>query len=110
MPRIERSESSKLDAVEIWLYIALDNPSAADNFDQRIESRLQSLANMPLSGEMVPSLGSNIRRVTFGNYVIYYSPIEDLRILHGARETGRTALEFTTSSLRFGRVFSRFAS
>lgn len=92
MPRVEKTSLAETDAVDIWVYIAQDNPDAATKLLRRIEDRLNSVAAMPLSAEAVPSLGCDMRRFSVGNYVVYYHPIEDgvrvIRILHGAREPG----------------------
>ena len=90
MSQIEKTSQAEADAIDIWLYISKDNLAAANRMLYRIESRLQSLANMPLSAEAVPYIAPNIRRSSIGNYVIYYRPIKNgiqvIRILHGARE------------------------
>lgn len=90
MPRIERTTRAETDAIEIWVYIAKDSDDAADDIMDQIDSRLQSLAAMPLSAEAVSHIAANVRRSTVGSYVIYYRPIEEgvqvLRILHGARQ------------------------
>ncbi len=90
MARIERTPKAKIDAAEIWLYIAQDNDAAADELIDKIDNRLKSLARMPLSAEAVDFIRPGVRRSSVGNYVIYYWPIdggiEVLRILHGARE------------------------
>ncbi|MEZ6130670.1 MAG: type II toxin-antitoxin system RelE/ParE family toxin [Planctomycetaceae bacterium] len=88
--RIEKTLRAETDAIEIWLYIAGDNPTAASDLIYDIERRLRSLAAMPESAEAVPEFGRNIRRSSVGNYVIYYRPIADgiqvIRILHGNRQ------------------------
>ncbi len=90
MPRIERTPRSAKDAVDIWLYIARDNEAAADRLIDSFQQRLQSLAEMPLSGEAVFFIAPDVRFSSVGSYVIYYRPIDDgiqcLRILHGARQ------------------------
>lgn len=89
MPRIERTSPAKIDAAEIWCFIAEDNEAAADKLIDQIDERLTSLAQMPLSGEPVEYIRPDVRRSSLGNYVIYYTPTDDgilvLRILHGAR-------------------------
>jgi len=90
MPRIEKTTRAETDAIEIWLYIAGDNPSAASETLDDIERRLESLAIMPESAEAIPAFGRNLRRSTVGNYVVYYRPIPDgievIRILQGSRQ------------------------
>ena len=80
---------AKLDAAEIWCYIAKDNEAAADKLIDQIEERLTMLAQYPEAGEAVDYIRPDVRRSTIGNYVIYYTPIEHgitvVRILHAAR-------------------------
>ena len=89
MSSIEKTPRAETDAIDIWLYIAKDNPSAATETVYEIEQRLQSLAAMPESAEAVPEFGRHIRRSSVGNYVVYYRPINDgievIRILQGSR-------------------------
>lgn len=70
MPRIERTSRAATDAVEIWVYIAQDNVSAADDLIDQIEIRLATLSRMPLSAEAVPYIDPAVRRSSVGNYVI----------------------------------------
>ena len=90
MPRIERSRASVSDYEEIWRYIALDNPAAADRLITAIERQLSGLATMPGIGREEPKLAANLRSFPVGNYLIFYRPIEDgiavVRVLHGARD------------------------
>ena len=90
MPRISRTPQAKLDAAEIWYYIAQDNEAAADKLIDQIEDRLKMLAQFPEAGEAVPYIRPDVRRSTVDNYVIYFTPHDDgitvVRILHGARK------------------------
>ena len=90
MPCVKHTALSRVDLYQIWSYIADDNLTAADVLITKIDKRLQSLATMPTQGESVAFIRPGVRRVTVGNYVIYYHPIDDgievLRVLHGARQ------------------------
>lgn len=90
MSRVERSSRAKVDATEIWAYVAQDNIDAADHLIDRIEQRLSELTLMPMSAEAVPYLEKNVRRASVGNYAIYFRPIVGgimvMRILHGSRQ------------------------
>jgi toxin ParE1/3/4 len=90
MPRVDKTPRAKTDLVEIWCFIAKDNPDAADALVDSIEDRLKQLSNVPLSSEAVPHIGVDVRRSTVGNYVLYIRPIADgvqvIRVLHGARQ------------------------
>ena len=51
MPRIARSSLAKVDAAQIWQYIARDNEQAADNLIDQFEERFKMLAQHPNAGE-----------------------------------------------------------
>jgi toxin ParE1/3/4 len=50
MPRIIKSCLSREDFLEIWLYVARDNPTAADRLIQKFDRHLESLARAPMVG------------------------------------------------------------
>lgn len=87
---IIRSAQSEQDLIAIWRYIANDNPTAATQLLERIDSRIQQLAQFPDMGEHQPQFGERIRRVIEGNYQIFYDALPDavhvLRIYHAARK------------------------
>ena len=77
------------DITEIWEYIAVDNPRAADRLEQRFFDTFALLAALPRSGHQRPDwtdkpvLFFPVRR-----YLIVYrdtQPLEIVRVLHGAR-------------------------
>jgi toxin ParE1/3/4 len=75
---------------EIWLYIARDNPYAADKYIRAIVSRFPMLASMPLMGRERSELSPRLRSFVVGRHVIFYRPfmggIEVARVLDGARD------------------------
>ncbi len=89
MPSILRTPEAKIDAAEIWCYIAEDNEAAADKLIDQIEDRFTMLAQHRTAGESVEYIRPDVRRSVVGNYVIYYIPDNDgitvVRILHAAR-------------------------
>jgi toxin ParE1/3/4 len=90
MARVVRTASASADALEIAEYIAADKPSASKRWLEKLDNALNTLARNPLMGEDVSQLSPNMRRLTFGKYLIFYRPIkggiELLRVLHGARK------------------------
>jgi toxin ParE1/3/4 len=90
MARIIQAPAAKADAVEIWAYIAQDNPDAADRLLDRFDKLFRLLASQPLVGKSVQEFAPHLRFVPIGNYLIFYRPtqerIEIVRILHGARD------------------------
>jgi len=90
MPRIVIAPAAKNDAVEIWAYIAEDNPAAADGLLDRFDDMFRTLTEQPHLGKTVPQLAPNLRFLPIGTYLVFYRPLEDgveiARILHGARD------------------------
>ena len=88
--RIVRSPAAETDLIEIWLNIAKDNPLAADRFLDAIAERILQLATFPESGPSRPDIGTEVRALTIGNYLVLYrlaeQRIEIVRIVHGARD------------------------
>jgi toxin ParE1/3/4 len=89
MPRILRTPQSRIDAADIWTYIAQDNEHAADRLIDRIDEVLSRLADNPRTGSLQEQFRPGLRAFPVGNYVIFYQEITDgievFRILHGAR-------------------------
>lgn len=90
MARIIRAPAAETDAVEIWAYIAQDNPAAATRLLARFDRLFHTLAAQPNSGKKVDELAPNLRLMPLGSYLIFYRPLPDgveiARILHGARD------------------------
>lgn len=78
------------DLDEIWYYIAVDNPAAADRTIDKIRQRLEQLAMFPESGRTRPDFGPNARSLNVGNYLVLYTvavnAVEIIRVVHGARD------------------------
>jgi toxin ParE1/3/4 len=91
-----RTRRADEDLIEIWRYIAQDDPAAADRVTQAIERRWLQLADHPLSGVLRPDIGQYGRHLVAGSYVMLYRVHEDhveiLRILHGRRNITRRSL------------------
>jgi toxin ParE1/3/4 len=89
MARIVRAASAKADVLEIAEHIAADKPAAAKSWVSKLDKALERLAPNPLLGEKVDHLAPNVRRQCFGNYLLFYVPIQGgielRRVLHGAR-------------------------
>ena len=89
MPKIVGTSWAESDLVGIWTYIARDNPDAADRVIRRIDERLRLLVADPTMGEQIEHLRPGLRATAVGNYVVYYSGIQDgievYRVLHAAR-------------------------
>jgi toxin ParE1/3/4 len=90
MSQYRVSAAAKADLDEIWFYIAQDDPDAADKFIRVLVARFHRLASMPETGRRREELAPGVRSLVFGNYVIFYRPMENgveiARVLHGARD------------------------
>ncbi len=62
------------DLDDIWLYIARDDPGAADALVDHFTRVFQTLAASPLIGPACPDLGPGLRRQPTRGYVIFYTP------------------------------------
>lgn len=70
----------KLEAIA--KFIALDKPTAAENWVNDIFDRAELLDSQPESGRQVPELlGISYREVIFGNYRIIYKVGSGIKIL-----------------------------
>lgn len=96
MPRVLLTHQAETDLDEIWLYIALENPIAADDMIDAVVDHARTIAAQPMAGRARPELAAELRSFPEGNYVIFYQPIPDgvriVRVLHGARDTSAVFL------------------
>lgn len=90
MATIQRTAQAEEDLIEIWIYIAQDNPRAADRVLDEIEQRFFALVENPLMGRLRPDIAPELRYFVVGNYLILYRTISDgiqiVRVVHGARD------------------------
>lgn len=87
---IQRTAQAEEDLIEIWFYIAQDNPGAADRVLDDIEQRFHALADNPLMGRLRPDIAPELRYFAVSSYLILYRTVEDeiqiIRVIHGARD------------------------
>jgi toxin ParE1/3/4 len=79
------------DLLEIWQYIADDNPKKADQLLDEIEAGINKLLQSPLIGRDRSELVPTLRSILVKRYVVFYRQLEKknieiVRILHGARD------------------------
>ena len=90
MSVIHRTAQAEEDLIEIWIYIAQDNPIAADRVLDDIEERFDALADNPLMGRLRPDIAPELRYFTVGKYLILYRTVPDgaqiVRVIHGASD------------------------
>jgi toxin ParE1/3/4 len=89
LAKIERSQQAEQDLIDLWTYIAADNPAAADNLLDQIESVCKMLARAPLLGRARSELAAGLRSFSVGDYLIFYLPRKNgivvVRVLSGHR-------------------------
>ncbi len=89
MPVIQRTAQAEEDLIDIWLYIAQDNPAAADRLLDTIDSKILLLAEQPALGPAREDIAPDLRYLPMGNYLILYriilDGIEIVRVVQGAR-------------------------
>ena len=81
---------AELDLLNIWNYIADDSLDRADDFLDRIESKLMTLAQNSGLGRKRSELLPDLRSFPIDNYVVFYQQIDGgidvIRLLHGSRD------------------------
>lgn len=84
------TSAAETDLIEIWKFIAKDDPSAATRLLYDLDTRTKSLLDNPKLGVARPDIRKNYRHLIHGNYLIQYQiiteGIEIVRYLHGARD------------------------
>ena len=89
MSEIKRTAQADEDLIDIWVYIAQDNVSAADRLLDSIEEKFFLLADQPRLGPRRPDIAPELRYFPVGSYLILYreisTGIEIVRVVHGAR-------------------------
>jgi toxin ParE1/3/4 len=74
---------------DIWLYIAVDSPQAADRLIDRIIARCFDLADQPRLGPARPEIAPDARMLVVGDYLVLYriqdADVQIVRVVHGAR-------------------------
>lgn len=90
MPRVTRRPLAETDILEVWDYIADDNPAAADRWVDQLDAQFRMLATQPMMGRTRNELAPGVRSFPFGRYVVFYVALDDgidvVRVLHGARD------------------------
>jgi len=86
--------------LEIWLYIANQNPIAADRVYDRIEETCRMLEDHPRLGPARPEIAEDARILVIDRWLALYRPLPEgvqiVRIVDGGRDL--TRLEWTPSA------------
>lgn len=91
MGRIRFTRSAEADLLELWLTIAEENPVAADESLDSIQSTVSVLGSQPEMGRARTELADGLRSIpTRTPYIIFYIADADgllvVRVLHHARD------------------------
>ncbi|HRX81233.1 MAG TPA: type II toxin-antitoxin system RelE/ParE family toxin [Pirellulaceae bacterium] len=90
MARVVKTPAAEVDLCDVWLHVADDSPTIADQFLDLLGAKCELLAKHSLLGESHPAFGDRIRCFPVASYVIVYRPIDDgielVRVLHGRRD------------------------
>ena len=90
MAIVVKRSRAELDLLDIWDYIADERLDRADEFLDRVEGKLQTLARNPGLGRRREDLFAGLQSFSIGNYVVFYREIENgidvIRVLHGSRD------------------------
>jgi toxin ParE1/3/4 len=89
MAVVEWKEQVEEDLIDIWTYVAQDDPQAADALLDEIDRKVHTLAASPYLGAARPDIAPELRHSLVGRYLILYRIITDgvqvVRVVHGAR-------------------------
>ncbi len=89
---LERSHEARADLIDIWCYIAVDNPDAADRQIDKIEAIFNSLREYPMLGAKRDDINAGLRGFTRDHYLILYQldefreSVQIIRVVHGMRD------------------------
>jgi toxin ParE1/3/4 len=90
MSRIRITPLADRDLVEIWYFIAQEDPVAADRLLDLLEGKYKLLADNPQMGPARPDIAKELRYHPVGNYLLLYRVVSDgielVRVVHGARD------------------------
>lgn len=90
MLKLIKSPKAEADLINIWLYIAEDQPENADRFLDRLDAAAMALAETPGMGVDRPSLSEGLKCFPVGNYILYYRvkppKLELVRVLSASRD------------------------
>lgn len=88
---LRRSNLARLALLEIWLFIAQDNPSAGDRLLREIGKQMKMLAHTPRMGVERNEIKRGLHSFPIESYAIFYTIENDgitiARVLHSARDT-----------------------
>jgi toxin ParE1/3/4 len=89
------TERAEKDLEAIAEYIAQDSPSNAFQFLRKLRERCIAITAAPEAYPLCPQYGEGIRKVVFGNYLLFYqlhaAEVVILHVTHGGRHPDNIA-------------------
>ena len=89
MAIFQKTAQAEEDLIDIWLYIAQDNPVAADHLLDTFEEKGWMLADHPALGQERSDIAEDFRYLPVGRYLMLYRMIPDgielVRVVQGMR-------------------------
>ena len=96
MAVLQKTAQAEEDLIDIWLYIAQDNPAAADDLLDTFEEKGWLLADNPKLGQARPDIAEEFRYLPVGRYLMQYREssggVELVRVAQGMRQLGNLQL------------------
>ena len=90
MLELEISAEAETDLLDIWLYIAEDQPINADRYLDKLQEKAQKLAEFPDLGRDRPELVDGLKSFPVDRYNLYYTLTQTklilVRVLPGDRD------------------------
>lgn len=90
MLELEISPEAEKDLLETWLYIAADQPLNADRYLDKLQEKIQTLAEFPELGRARPELAKGLKSFPVDRYNLYYTLNKTklilVRVLPGDRD------------------------
>jgi toxin ParE1/3/4 len=90
MGRLVVRPQALTDLDDIFDYIAEDSLDRAIGFIRKLYEQMEKLATNPNMGRRRDELLPELRSLPYGNYLIFYVPLDDgvdvVRVLNGARD------------------------
>jgi plasmid stabilization system protein ParE len=88
--RISNEAERDLDDIWQFLFDESKSSSVANRFIDQLTTRLTILEHSPKAGRRSDAMGSKLRALPIGNYLVYYREDERFvtvaRVIHGKRE------------------------
>lgn len=92
MAVVRQTSKAAKDLIDIAVFVAADDPRAADQLLDIFDAKCRMLVGQPELGVLRKDLAPGLRFLPVGNYLIFYRVIPDgievIRVLHGARDLG----------------------